>query len=394
MKNESGYTSGYFTLSVALHSLAVLGIILLPQMELLEEGSGHAIEFVAMSDPKGEQLETPVVGEKEVIVEKPVKKPVQAAAAEAEVKTAEAPLPSLEDLKPKNDPPLPENLDSEISNEEPKAEKIATVLPDKKQVSEPEPEPEPTPEPAAAEPAPEDTKYDDFLADESDAVTKEAETAALAIATVEDTPAPEETRLEEKPEPAPAVAEEEPKNEPQPVAAATPVEEEDPFAAEEADALAAANVSEPAQQPQKPVAEAPRTGTGTTQKSPAEAQNQSDQAYGKPSGTIRSYTDLSQIQGNKPPTYPTLARRMSQQGQVKLAYFVNADGSVGQMKLVQSSGHQLLDREAVRAVSQYRYKPGQAGWTLHPVNFTLQGPVKKMPSRLRTSGRSGTSVNR
>ena len=372
MLNENGYTSGYFSLSVALHGLAVLGIILMPQLELLDEGSGHAIEFVAMEAPKGEQLDTPVVAEKEVVVKKPKKTP----AAKKEVKTAEAPLPSLEDLKPKNDPPpMPENLDSEISDEEPPKPEIATALPDKEEVSLPEPTPE--------EPV-EDTKVDDFLAEESDAITEEAQTAALAIATVEETPAVEEPQPVAE-EPKPAIEEE------KPVVAAAPVE--DPFAEEEAEALAAANVNDAAAE--KPVAAKAKTpdankGSGNTTQAPAVAQNQSNKDYGKPTGKVRSYLDLSQVQGNRPPKYPTLARRLNQQGQVKLAYFVKSDGTIGQMKLVKSSGSQLLDKEAIRAVSKYRYKPGQAGWTLHPVNFTLQGPTKKMPSRLRTSRRGGS----
>ncbi len=310
-QNEHGFSTGYFLLSVVLHTLAVFSIFLAPRLELLDEGSGHAIEFVAMQEPKGEQLNTPIAAEKEVITEKPVKK------------TVKTPSPSLEDLKPKSDPSLPENLDSEVSEKEPETQKVATELPEKKEEA-------PLPEPTPVEETPEDTKYDDFLAEESDA----------------NIVAPEETSEAAK------------DSEPQAPVMAPVATDKELKALEEG------------------------------QKAPAVAQNQSHQDYGKPSGKVRSYLDLSQVKGNKPPHYPTLARRMNQQGQVQLAYFVNSDGSIENIKLVKSSGYKLLDKEALRAVSQYKYKPGQAGWTLHPVNFQLQGPVKKMPSRLRTSGRS------
>ncbi|MCB0321527.1 MAG: energy transducer TonB, partial [Bdellovibrionales bacterium] len=120
---------------------------------------------------------------------------------------------------------------------------------------------------------------------------------------------------------------------------------------------------------------------------------QSASPYGKPTGKTRSYLDLRQTPGNKPPQYPQLARRNSQEGQVQLAYYVKNDGTISSVKMIRSSGHPLLDQEAIRAISQYRYQPGQEGWTVHPVNFHLQGPVKEMPSRLRTSGNTSPFGN-
>jgi len=65
---------------------------------------------------------------------------------------------------------------------------------------------------------------------------------------------------------------------------------------------------------------------------------------------------------------------------------VKSNGTVSNVRIVQSSGYRQLDAEAVRAVAKYRYKPGQAGWALHPVDFQLRGPEEKAFGRLRRAG--------
>ncbi|MEO0335601.1 MAG: energy transducer TonB, partial [Pseudomonadota bacterium] len=107
---------------------------------------------------------------------------------------------------------------------------------------------------------------------------------------------------------------------------------------------------------------------------------------GSPQGQIRDYRDIVQLPGNIPPRYPTNARRNRQEGMVKLAYYVNSDGSVRDVRITQSSGYQMLDQEAVSAVEKYRYKPGQAGWALHPVSFQLKGQEEAAFGRLRRAG--------
>lgn len=102
---------------------------------------------------------------------------------------------------------------------------------------------------------------------------------------------------------------------------------------------------------------------------------------------VRSYESLSQVPGNAPPKYPSQARLNRQQGQVVLKYFVTTEGSVASLQLMQSSGFPLLDQEAVNSIRQFRYRPGQEGWTVHPVNFSLKGPEQKVGGRLRTSMR-------
>ncbi len=97
---------------------------------------------------------------------------------------------------------------------------------------------------------------------------------------------------------------------------------------------------------------------------------------------IRSYLGLKQVEGNRPPKYPLEAREQGLQGRVLLNYFVTDDGIVQDVKIAQTSGHKILDEEAVRAVSNYRYYPGQEGWAEHPIKFSLKGLAADIPSQL------------
>jgi TonB family protein len=98
-----------------------------------------------------------------------------------------------------------------------------------------------------------------------------------------------------------------------------------------------------------------------------------------------SYLDLKQTAGNKAPQYPLQARKDGRQGQVELLYRVTKEGTVTDLQVTKSSGHKDLDQEAVRAVSQFKFVPGQEGWARHPVAFTLKGDTATLPSRLRAN---------
>ena len=81
---------------------------------------------------------------------------------------------------------------------------------------------------------------------------------------------------------------------------------------------------------------------------------------------------------NPPPDYPAIARKRGYEGTVVLEVFVKEDGTVGNLRIVQSSRHRLLDRSAVNAVKQWQFEPGWqadqalAMWVRVPVNFRLQ----------------------
>ena len=80
---------------------------------------------------------------------------------------------------------------------------------------------------------------------------------------------------------------------------------------------------------------------------------------------------------NKAPLYPTLSRRLKEQGTVYLQVLVLKNGKVGQLKLKQSSGFTRLDQSAINAVRSWTYQPalklGQPidYWFVQPVVFNL-----------------------
>ncbi len=86
---------------------------------------------------------------------------------------------------------------------------------------------------------------------------------------------------------------------------------------------------------------------------------------------IRTYKQLRQIEGNPLPVYPKEALKKKWEGRVDLFYYVNPAGFVEKIQLQRSSGHSVLDNSALRALSRYRYHPGQEGWVRHPVEFLL-----------------------
>ena len=80
---------------------------------------------------------------------------------------------------------------------------------------------------------------------------------------------------------------------------------------------------------------------------------------------------------NRPPSYPPEAIRQRIEGTVILRLHISAAGSVEEVEVSQSSGHAILDREAVAAVSGWRGSPatraGRAVETIEllPIRFRL-----------------------
>jgi len=78
------------------------------------------------------------------------------------------------------------------------------------------------------------------------------------------------------------------------------------------------------------------------------------------------------------PMYPRRALDLGQQGTVTLHAKVLPNGSPGELKVAQSSGHRLLDLAAVSAVKKWKFEPtsvdGSAivSWVRVPVNFVIQ----------------------
>jgi protein TonB len=81
--------------------------------------------------------------------------------------------------------------------------------------------------------------------------------------------------------------------------------------------------------------------------------------------------------GNPKPVYPRASKALGEEGRVMLDVYVQADGTVGDIRLHQSSGFERLDDSALRAVRQWRFKPARqsgkqiAMWYVQPITFNL-----------------------
>lgn len=124
-------------------------------------------------------------------------------------------------------------------------------------------------------------------------------------------------------------------------------------------------------QPEKSVEEAP----------PPQAQQQAAMPAQEDSDSLGAPITPPQMDANPmnnpAPAYPSLSRRMREQGVVLLEILILADGSVGEIRIKESSGHKRLDDTAAKAVKRWRYRPAQRGntaieyWYLQPVEFSL-----------------------
>jgi protein TonB len=82
---------------------------------------------------------------------------------------------------------------------------------------------------------------------------------------------------------------------------------------------------------------------------------------------------------NPAPAYPSLARRMREQGKVMLRVLVSASGAAERVELRASSGSERLDLSALETVRRWRFVPAKQGadavsaWVLVPISFSLEG---------------------
>ena len=80
-------------------------------------------------------------------------------------------------------------------------------------------------------------------------------------------------------------------------------------------------------------------------------------AGGSSSGELKSVS-ISQAQCSVPePFYPSLARRMGEEGKTMVRLFINESGAVEKVSLSQSSGIQRLDQAALDAAMKVRCRP-------------------------------------
>ncbi len=95
-----------------------------------------------------------------------------------------------------------------------------------------------------------------------------------------------------------------------------------------------------------------------------------------PAPVIREAKPLYRV--NPPPKYPRSAKKRGYQGVVILEVFVNQDGGVNDLKVLQSSGHAVLDKAALASVKKWQFEPARRGreklemWVRVPIRFQLK----------------------
>lgn len=86
--------------------------------------------------------------------------------------------------------------------------------------------------------------------------------------------------------------------------------------------------------------------------------------------------DASQLKNPAPP-YPSLSRRLREEGTVVLELLILADGTVGEIRVQTSSGFSRLDQSALETVRHWKFVPAKRGdqsiaYTyLQPLEFSL-----------------------
>lgn len=94
-----------------------------------------------------------------------------------------------------------------------------------------------------------------------------------------------------------------------------------------------------------------------------------------PKGAVTEILPLYRL--NPAPVYPQAARRQGWEGTVLLKVLVDIQGNAETIDIEQSSGHDILDEAAVKAVRDWKFKPAQAGlmkfssWVKIPIKFVL-----------------------
>jgi periplasmic protein TonB len=72
------------------------------------------------------------------------------------------------------------------------------------------------------------------------------------------------------------------------------------------------------------------------------------------------------IEHQPEPIYPTMSKRMGEEGKVIVRLLVGIRGAVERTEIIESSGIPPLDQAALDAVRQWKFSPPQNSGTVHP----------------------------
>lgn len=92
-----------------------------------------------------------------------------------------------------------------------------------------------------------------------------------------------------------------------------------------------------------------------------------------PAPVLPPNADASEL-NNPAPGYPDLSRRLGEKGTVTLEILVKANGTVGEVKIKESSGYKRLDKAAVNAIKRWRFVPASQAGT--PIDYWYEIPFE------------------
>ena len=131
-----------------------------------------------------------------------------------------------------------------------------------------------------------------------------------------------------------------------------------------------------AQAPSAPVAEAPVTPEPRPAL-PIEARPAPPVAPAAPLPVVPPSFNVDYLD-NPAPAYPSIARRMGEQGRVLLRVYVEASGLPASVEVRTSSGSERLDAAALEAVRRWKFVPARQGeravaaYVVVPIVFSLR----------------------
>lgn len=130
-----------------------------------------------------------------------------------------------------------------------------------------------------------------------------------------------------------------------------------------------------------PVKPSPKTITtdthaeAVTSKTPAVAEapaaSRSETAPPAPPAPVIPPTHIGGHLGNPRPVYPPLSIELGEAGAVGLRVAVSADGRAQEVSVARSSGFPRLDRAALQAVRNWRFRPATRGGEAIPYTYVF-----------------------
>jgi len=79
-----------------------------------------------------------------------------------------------------------------------------------------------------------------------------------------------------------------------------------------------------------------------------------------------------------PPEYPLGARQRHWTGKDIFLCYLRPDGTVSSVKILQSTGHDMLDQAGTSALGRWRFQPGNMKRVKIPLTFTMAGVRHRM----------------